>query len=135
MRHLMNNLNLTIPSEITEAATVLAENLLHSKPLTAYKSAEKQFNENDEAFGLYQKLARMQGELHARQHSGELTEEDIREMRALQQQFQSNPLVQELGEAQQGVQDFLKEINSEISGLLGVDFAALSRRCGGGGCC
>ena len=38
----------------------------------------------------------------------------------------------ELGAAQQGVQTMLQEINSEVSALLGINFASLARRCGSG---
>ena len=48
------------------------------------------------------------------------------ELRAIQEQVQKNTVIMDYAGAQQQAVDFLREINTEISQLLGINFASLA---------
>ena len=119
-----------LPEDFLEATTVLAENLLHSEPVLQYQMANKNFNEDTQASHLLQKLSQVQADLRKHQTHKKVTDEDLTELRNLQNEVQSNQTIQDLGNAQQAAILYLREINQEISNLIGIDFSSLARRSG-----
>jgi cell fate (sporulation/competence/biofilm development) regulator YlbF (YheA/YmcA/DUF963 family) len=57
-----------------------------------------------------------------------VTQSDVEELRAVQTQVQANPAIIAYAQSQQDAVNFLREINQEISQLLGVDFATLAKQ-------
>ncbi len=129
----MNTPMIGFPEDFLEATTVLTENLLHSDPIMQFQMAEKYLNEDNQASLLLQNLSQAQADLRKRQARKEVTEDDLKELRTLQSQVQSNQTIQEFDNAQQAAIQYLREINQEISNLIGIDFSSLARR--SGGCC
>ena len=121
-----------IPATLYQVTQSLADNLVASKPFVRYFQARQAFEADSNAQSLLKDISSIQGEIRQKQQRGQVTQEDIDVLRAMQQQAQSNETIMQYANTQQGAVNFLREINQEISQLLGVDFAALSRQTG---CC
>lgn len=113
------------------ATEVLAENLAYSEPIVAYQNACDHLDADHIARALLQDLANTQSEIRSRQAQGLVSQVDVDRLRALQNEVLSNQIISQYALAQQVAIAYLKEINHEISQLLGIDFAALSRPPGG----
>ena len=121
-----------IPEMLYQATQSLAENLGASEPFVQYAQARGAFEADSDAQALLKDISSIQGEIRQKQQRNQVTQQDIDVLRAMQQQAQSNETIMQYANTQQGAVNFLREINQEISQLLGVDFAALSRQTG---CC
>ena len=51
---------------------------------------------------------------------------EVDSLRLIQQTALRHPVILDYAQAQQGVVEFLREINGEISQLLGIDFASFA---------
>lgn len=116
-----------------EATSNLAENLAQSEPFLRFKAAEARMNADHEAMRLMKELSEIQQKIRTQQSSGGISEGDIKQLRALQSAVGANETIQDYGLAQELAVAFLREVNQEISQLLGIDFASLARR--SSGCC
>ena len=122
-----------ISTTLLEATSVLAENLVQSEPFLRFQEADRKLHADQEAMRLLTEFAELQQKIRAQQQSGAISESDIKRLRELQSTIPTNDVIQEHGRAQEIAVAFLREVNQEISNLLGVDFASLTRR--SGGCC
>ena len=121
-----------IPESLYQATQSLADHLAASEPFIYYFQAQQAFEADLDAQSLMKDISSIQGEIRQKQQRGQVTQEDIDVLRTMQQQAQSSETIMQYANTQQGAVNFLREINQEISQLLGVDFAALSRQTG---CC
>ncbi len=121
-----------IPEMLYQATQSLAENLAASEPFVQCAQARQAFDADANAQSLLKDISSIQGEIRQKQQRSQVTQADIDVLRALQQQAQSNETIMQYANTQQTAVTFLREINAEISQLLGVDFAALSKNTG---CC
>lgn len=115
------------------ATETLAENLACSEPIVAFQEARRCLDADQQAQGLLRQLSQLQSEIRNAQVSGKVRQADIEYLRTLQRQAQSNPSISLFVSTQQAAVAHLREINQEISTLLGVNFAELARQTGG--CC
>lgn len=122
-----------IPVQLLEASSALAENLVQSEPFLRFKAAENTLNADPEALQLLKEFSELQQKLRNQQLSSVIEESDIQRLRELQSKISTNETIQNYGLAQELAVAFLREVNQEISQLLGIDFASLTRR--SGGCC
>jgi cell fate (sporulation/competence/biofilm development) regulator YlbF (YheA/YmcA/DUF963 family) len=111
---------------LREAAQSLAQNLLASEPLLRYQQAKSRLEANTQAQALLGELSQCQANLRQDQASGEVRQADIEILRHLQSQIQANAVIMDYLVAQQQAVNFLREINDEISQLLGFNFAVLA---------
>jgi cell fate (sporulation/competence/biofilm development) regulator YlbF (YheA/YmcA/DUF963 family) len=116
-----------------EATSALAENLAQSEPFLRYQAADRRLHADPEAMRLLAEFAELQQTIRAQHDSDAITESDIQRPRELQRIISTNDAIQDHNLAQELAIAFLREVNQEISNLLGVDFASLTRRAGG--CC
>jgi cell fate (sporulation/competence/biofilm development) regulator YlbF (YheA/YmcA/DUF963 family) len=124
----MNSINPAIPSELLAATQALAENLLASEPFVNYDRAHVQLKADSQANQLLTHLSNLQAELRQRQAQGQVTQEHINQLRTVQSNVQANHVIMDYMGTQQLAVAYLREINQEISQLLGADFAALAKR-------
>jgi len=117
-----------LPPELYEATDGLIQNLLASEPFLAYQQSRVQMKSNSQAQTLIERLSALQTELRRKQTNGSVTQADIEELRAVQAQVQANATLMAYASTQQDAVNFLREINQEISQLLGVDFATLAKQ-------
>jgi len=76
-----------------------------------------------------EKLGALQSGLRRKQQGHDsVTQSDIDELRAVQAQVQANAVILAYAQSQQEAVNFLREVNEEISQLLGVDFAVLAKQ-------
>lgn len=116
-----------------DATSALAENLRQSESFLRFKLAESKLNADQEALQLVKDLSELQKKIRAQQHSGNITESDLKHLREVQIAVGNSETIQDYGLAQELAVAFLREVNQEISQLLGIDFASLTRR--SSGCC
>ena len=123
--------NLSEP--LSAATAALAENIMQSEPFVRYHQADRLLHEDQQATRLLEEFLVLQQKIRTSQYSEKISEEDIKRLRQLQTDVATNIMIQDQGLKQEMAVAFLKEVNQEISSLLGVDFASLTRR--SGGCC
>lgn len=113
------------------AVSELIENLVQSEPFLKYQEAQNKLQADPEAMRLLAELSEMQQNIRAQQYAGNFSEEDLSQLRKLQSEVYTQDVIQEHGYAQELAVAFLREVNQEISSLIGVDFASLARRSDG----
>lgn len=123
----------TITDSLLEATSALAENLAQSKPFLQFQEAERRLHEDIEAMQLLTKFSELQQKIFVQQNAGAIAEGDISWLRELQRAIGADETIQERNQAQEKAVEFLREVNQEISDLLGIDFASLTRH--SSGCC
>jgi cell fate (sporulation/competence/biofilm development) regulator YlbF (YheA/YmcA/DUF963 family) len=114
--------------ELTTAAQTLAESLAASEPILRYQQANKILDGDSTARELLQRLSVAQADLRDRQLRGTLGQVNIDQLLAVQSEAQANPIILEFAQSQQAAIAYLREINQDISQLIGLDFAKMSRR-------
>lgn len=122
-----------ISTTLLEATSSLAENLVQSEPFLRFQEADRKLHADPEAMQLLVEFAELQQKIRDQHISGTVTESDIQRLRELQSTITTKVVIQDHGLAQETAVAFLREVNQEISNLLGVDFASLTRR--SEGCC
>jgi cell fate (sporulation/competence/biofilm development) regulator YlbF (YheA/YmcA/DUF963 family) len=129
---MMNSNRTTLPPTLLAATEDLAMQLLASEPFTAYHAAQGRFNADAGARAMLQRLSQAQAELRQKQAQQTVVQSDVDQLRALQSAVQADRTITDYVQTQQAAVGFLREMNREISELLGIDFAALAKR---SGCC
>jgi len=111
-----------------EATEALVGNLQACEAFVRLRQAQARLDNDPQASALLEKLTQMQAELRTKQVSSDLTQKEIDALRSLQEQVQSSPTIMVHARAQQDATNFLREINGEISQLLGINFAVFANR-------
>ena len=122
----------TLTSHLSLATEALIENLLAAEPIVLYHRAQIRFQADAPARALIDRLSAAQADVRQKQSRREVTQSDIDQLRILQGEAQANRVIFDYVQTQQAAIGFLREINREISELLGVDFASLAKQ---PGCC
>ena len=117
-----------LPERLQVAAEVLAENLLAAEPFVLYDRAQIRLNADTHAKTLLEQLSTVQAKIRSGQMNGGVTQNEVDRLRALQSEVQQNQTIMDYARAQQTAINYLREINREISQLLGMDFATLARQ-------
>jgi cell fate (sporulation/competence/biofilm development) regulator YlbF (YheA/YmcA/DUF963 family) len=120
-------------ADFLTATEALAENLASSEPIVAYRVSCERLDADSPAEALLQRLGQLQSEIRASPIRGAVTQADLERLQTLQREVRSNPIINTYASTQQIAVAYLREITTEISQLLGIDFAALARL--SGGCC
>jgi len=124
----MEKLMVILPERLQEAVEVLSENLLAAEPFVLYDRAQIRLNADRQAKSLLEQLSTLQAKIRSGQINGGVTQKDIDQLRTLQGEVQENQTIMEYARAQQTATDYVREINQEISQLVGMDFASLARQ-------
>lgn len=117
----------SLSTDIVQATEALGQNLAYSAPFLQYRAAEQALIADDQANALLREYIRFQGELRRRQIQGTFTAADLEHLAQLQAEVQASVVITGYFQAQQEVTAYVQELNEEISGLLGVNFAGLAR--------
>ncbi len=126
----MNMSDASIPAAVQTAADSLGRSLARAEPVAAYRQAEARLTADAQASAVLQELMDVQADLRRRQ--GDVTEDDIDRFRSLRREVDANATIVAYVESQDAATAFVREVNQDLSRLLGFDFSALARR---GGCC
>jgi cell fate (sporulation/competence/biofilm development) regulator YlbF (YheA/YmcA/DUF963 family) len=82
--------------------------------------------EDRQARTLLEQLSQAQADLRKKQANNGVTQAEIDTLRTLQEQVQHNNVIMTYAQTQQEAINFLREINDEISQLLGINFASFA---------
>jgi len=118
--------------ELLKATFDLAESLAEAEAIVHFISANQALNNDQNALELINAATELQRKVYDGQSSGDDLSNDLNRLRDYQSQISSNAVIQEQSIARETAVAFLREINQEISQLLGMDFGALARRPGAG---
>lgn len=116
----------TLSPQLQEAAQSFIDNLLASETLMRYQEAHKRINEDEEANTLMERLSNAQATVRQKQASGNVGQAEVDSLRLIQQSALRNPVILDYAQAQQEAVELLRQINGEISQLLGIDFASFA---------
>lgn len=97
-----------------------------SEAFINYQQAESLLQQDQEARTLLAKLAQTQARLRKTQANDGVMPAEIATLRELQGQVQRNRTLTVYAQTQQEAVNFLREVNAEISQLLGFNFAAFA---------
>lgn len=122
-----------VSTTMLEATSSLAVNLAQSEVFLRFKAAEAKLNADQEAQLLLTEFSELQRKIRTQHQSDAISESDIKRLRALQSAIGTNDTIQDYELMKELAVAFLREVNEEISRLLGIDFASLTRR--SSGCC
>jgi cell fate (sporulation/competence/biofilm development) regulator YlbF (YheA/YmcA/DUF963 family) len=115
---------------LLEATQTLAQALLQSEPFIRYQEADRKLQADQDAMQVLADLSEAQRKIREQQLLNAVSESDLSRLRELQNTMRTNDTILAYGMAQQEAIAFLREVNQEISSLLGYDFASLTRRSG-----
>ncbi len=121
-----------LTEEMAAVTDGLGISLRQSEPLVLYHLAREALEANSDAMDLLDRFSQAQATVRMRQACGEVAPEDVERLRALQFQVKANPVIMQYAQTQQSALGYLRQVNHDISELLGTDFGALARR---PGCC
>ena len=121
----MTNNILTEPLET--AVNQLANTIQFSEAVSRYITDQKEFKTDQSAHQLLEELSETQRLIRQKQMENKVTSEDLEKLRSLQAKAQENKAITDYAYSQQIAIGHLREINAEISGLLGIDFATLAK--------
>ena len=116
----------TLSPELQEATQSFIDHLLASEAFMHYQEARKLMSKDEEAHTLMERLSNAQATVRQQQASGNVGQAEIDSLRLIQQTALRNPVILDYAQAQQEAVEFLREINGEISQLLGIDFASFA---------
>lgn len=119
-------MKLILNQSMQEATEALIANLLASEAFIHYQQAQDRLNEDHQAHDLLEHLSRVQADIRKKQASNSVTQSETQILRSLQVQVQHNPVITIFAQTQEEAVKFLREINEEISQLLGINFASFA---------
>jgi cell fate (sporulation/competence/biofilm development) regulator YlbF (YheA/YmcA/DUF963 family) len=125
---MMEDHNENMPGSLLSAVEVLVDNMMAYEPFILYKKAHNRLNEDQEAMKSLQQISELQTKIRSDQLEGKFQQQDVENLRNVQNEIQQNQSIVAYIHAQQTAVKCLREINQEISQLLGVDFASLARQ-------
>ncbi len=123
----MNKYSPTGESFLTMASQLNNE-LVNSSVILNYKSAQLKLNADTTAMELIDKLTAKRKELNQQQSSGTFTPDSLNEYSKIQIEVEKNQTIIKYSQTQQEAIQFLKNVNGEISQLIGIDFSSLIKR-------
>ena len=115
-----------IPIQLQEATQLLIDHLLASEAFAQYQTARRNMDADRAAHDLMDQLGKAQARVRQMQGRGEVNQAEVDSLRLLQQRVLRNPVIIDYAGAQQEAINLLREVNGEISQLLGIDFASFA---------
>lgn len=117
-----------IPEELLDITRTLANNLAQSEPFLRLKQANRKVEANPQASQLQTEFSLLQMKVRAQQYTSDYSQADVIRLRSLQSLVDRNQTLQEQAAALEDALNFLRDLNQLMSGILKMDFGALTRR-------
>ncbi len=124
----MKNDQYELPASLASSLEAMINGMVKGTDLETYLTAQTKLDSNEEANCILQRLNSLQTQFRQKQYSGQISQDDINELRETQRQAQENEIISHYAKSQQKGIDFLRKVNTEISQLIGMDFADLSKK-------
>jgi cell fate (sporulation/competence/biofilm development) regulator YlbF (YheA/YmcA/DUF963 family) len=112
--------------QLQEATKWLVEHLLASEAFTQYQNARHAMDSDQDAHALMDQLGKSQARVRQMQAKGEVNQAEIDSLRLLQQRVLRDPVILDYLGSQQEAVNLLRDVNREISELLGINFASFA---------
>jgi cell fate (sporulation/competence/biofilm development) regulator YlbF (YheA/YmcA/DUF963 family) len=112
--------------QLQEATQLLVEHLLASEAFTQYQNARNDMAADQEAHALMDQLGQSQARVHQMQAKSQVNQAETDSLRLLQQRVLRNPVILDYLGSQQEAVNLLRDVNREISELLGINFASFA---------
>ena len=106
----------------------LGEEMTTISVIKNYKDAQNKLNSDAVAMELIRKLSATRKDLSEKQFSGTIDPDSLNDYYSIQNEVEKNPTIMEYSQTQQEAVQFLKNVNFEISQLIGTDFSSLIKR-------
>lgn len=119
-------MQIDLSPQLQEVTKLLVEHLLASEAFTQYQNARRDMDADQEAHALIDQLGKSQARVRQMQAKGEVNQAEIDSLRLLQQRVLRNPVVLDYLGSQQEAVNLLRDVNREISELLGINFASFA---------
>lgn len=119
-------MKIDLSPQLEEATQLLVDNLLASEAFTQYQNARSDMDSDQEAHALMDQLGKSQARVRQMQAKGEVNQAEIDSLRLLQQRVLRNPVILDYLGSQQEAVNLLRDVNREISELLGINFASFA---------
>lgn len=119
-------MQIDLSPQLQEATQLLIDNLLASEAFAQYQNARSAMDSDQEAHTLLDQLRKSQARVRQMQAKGEVNQAEIDSLRLLQQRVLRNPVILGYLGSQQEAVNLLREVNQEISELLGINFASFA---------
>jgi len=119
--------------EIMEAAREVGEALANCEECRAVEKAQEALVRDEGAKKLLDAYQSVQRSIQMAEMWGgrRRPKDELDELKRLEAKMENNRIIKSLLDAQMNLQEMLANLNAEISGLLGIDFASNSSS----GCC
>ena len=121
-----------LPPALADATDALARDITAAEPLARFRRVQERFEQDGAAQSRLRRLTATQQRIQRRQAAGQVSHEDVAELRSVRQAVEADPVITDYWRARRDAVASLRSVNAAISRLLAVDFAALARR---PGCC
>jgi len=116
-----------------ESAREFGEALADCDECRAVKEGQETLRKDKEASKLLSDHQSTQRSIQMNQMwGGRIAKDELNELRSLEAKVKSNKIIKNLLDAQTRLQEMLGSLNTEVSNLLGINFASNSSA---GGCC
>ena len=110
-----------------------AEALCGNRVISGFLEAKDDFDTDGELVVLRDEFAALMKRFQEKQFDGTLTQEDIAALRAAQSKVNTHPVTTRFVSARNEAMAVLRDCNTAMSELLGIDFAAAAAPAGS--CC
>lgn len=122
----MNDFENNLSGPLFEAATDFGKNLASSEPFLRLRKANLTLESDSQAFRLLSEFLLLQKKVRAQQFTDLYSQEDVTRLRSLQTLIDNNEVIREQLAAHEAAINLLLELNFQMTGLLKVNFAALT---------
>lgn len=119
--------NNKIEGNLETAVNNLAASIQYTEPVNKYLTARDIYEKDPDARKVMEELSEHQKLIRQKQTNNSITADDLQKLRSLQVKAQENKAISSFAFSQQEAIGYLREINAEISNLLGIDFASLAK--------
>lgn len=120
-------------TKVMESAREFGEALADCDECRAVKEGQETLRKDKEASKLLSDYQSTQRSIQMNQMwGGRIAKDELNELRSLEAKVKSNKIIKNLLDAQTRLQEMLGSLNTEVSNLLGINFASNSSA---GGCC
>lgn len=123
------SVDLEAGADVEALGEALGEAIQNLPEYAAYEAAEAAVKADDEAQARIDAFEQRRDGFIMARRIGEATQEDVNELRELQQALHELPVMQEFVDAQDTLNRRLAEVNEAVSRGLAVDFAGVAGSC------
>lgn len=116
-----------LPTALNQSLKNLIQSLTQSYELQNYLNAKHEYEADTTSFQLLQQLTAAQSELMQKQYDSQISRDDLKKIRDHQQRAKNNEKINAYSLSQQNAITFFREINDQISQLIGMNFAKLAK--------